>query len=110
MGINLTKNIHYKDGGQIVFVPPDCEYLNGKSLDICECKIHMSNDIVERQINKTIYGVMLTNGELLVCNDSVKISNAIIYCSGDLEKYAKSLAAYCRLICGKEKFEITNKL
>jgi hypothetical protein len=105
MSIKLDGNTHVKQGGEIIFIPDECEYLmGGKVLDVVKCKIFMSTDDRERQINKTLYEVFLRGGVMSISGDSVKIEDSVIYCSGNLEDYAKALAAYCRLICGKEQF------
>jgi hypothetical protein len=105
MSIKILDNDIKKMGGHTVFVPEDCEYLQGKALEVVECEIYCYSDSLENQIIKTIYGVMLGGGSISIKGDSVKVHNTKIYCSGNLETYAKALAAYCRKICGKEEVE-----
>lgn len=108
MSITFIDNIQKKFGGKIVFIPENCEYLcGGKALDVVECEIYCYADKLENQLVKTIYGVMLGGGSLSISGDSVKAHKTKLYCSGNLEKYAKSLASFCRMICGREevKFE-----
>jgi len=106
--IKLLDNNNIKCGGQIIFIPENCEYLNGdKKLEITNCNVFMYNEDIKIQIIKTIYGIFLKGGTLSICGDSVKINDSNVYCSGDLEVYAKSLAKFCRKIFEKEKFEVS---
>ncbi len=107
MSIELHQNTHIKCGGPIIFIPEDCGYLNGeRALSISGCKIFMLNESIKNQICKTIYSVMLEGGTLSIQSDSVKIKNCKVYCSGNLEIYAKQLAEFCRIICGQNNFEV----
>lgn len=106
MSIKICDNDIRKLGGQIIFIPENCEYLNGKSLELVGCVVYCFKDQMESQIIKTIYGVFLSGGMLKVCGDSVCLNNSSVYCSGNLENFGKNLAAYCRKICGKEDLRI----
>jgi hypothetical protein len=105
MSIKFTNNEIKKLGGAIVFIPDGCEYLKGKVLDVQDCEVYCYKDSLENQITKTVYGIMLGRGKLSIKGDSVVASGARLYCSGNLEVYAKALAAYCRKICGREEIE-----
>jgi hypothetical protein len=106
MSIKILDNQINKLGGKIIFIPENCDYLNGKALELVGCEIYCYNDLLENQITKTIYGVMFGSGTLSISGDSVKAHNTKIYCSGDLEVYAKALAAYCRKMCGQDEVEL----
>ena len=106
MPINISSNIMNRLGGKILFIPENCEYLSGKTLDVVDCEIYCYSDTIENQITKTVYGVMFSEGTLVISGDSVRAHKVKLYCSGDLEVYAKALAAYCRSICGSEEVEL----
>lgn len=103
MSIKFMDNTINRLGGKIVFIPEDCEYLSGKALEVVECEIYCHAESLESQIIKTIYGVMLSEGSLTISGDSVKAYRIKLYCSGNLEEYAKALASYCRKIYGREE-------
>jgi len=103
MSIKFLDNEIKKLGGKIIFIPDNCDYLQGKVLDVVDCKIYCYDDELDSQLTKTIYGVMLSGGSLSISGYSVIAKNISLYCSGNLEIFAKKLSEYCRKICGKEE-------
>jgi hypothetical protein len=95
MSISIQGNQVFREGGFSLFVPEDCEYLSESKLEINDCVVHLTSEPPQAQLIKTLYGSFLGKGSLTVSGDSVCLNGALVFCSGDLQEFAKRLSDFC---------------